>query len=152
MATTTSVNGTATAPAAVVRAFLEGLEAGDLDGALDLLADDAVWINVSLPTARGRKRIESLIRLGFGRLGMRFRVHFHHVATDVDVVLTERTDAIGIGPFEQRFWVTGRFEVRDGKIVVWRDYFDYVDYTVSILRGLAGMLSSRLNRPWPAQH
>lgn len=150
--TTTSPNGTATSPAGVVRAFLEAIEAGDLDGATTLLAPDAVWINVSLPAVRGRRRIEQLSRLFFGRMGMGFRVHFHHVVADGDVVLTERSDAIVLGPVEQRFWVHGRFEVRDGKIAVWRDSFDWADFTVGLLRGLAGGLSPRLNRPWPGRH
>ena len=149
MASAATTNGTATAPAAVVQAFLSGLEAGDFETALALLDDDAVWINVSLPAVHGRARIERLMRLGFERLGMGFRVHFHHVAADGPVVLTERTDALSIGRFEQRFWVNGRFEVHDGRITVWRDYFDYVDYTVSIVRGLVGLIAPALNRPWP---
>jgi limonene-1,2-epoxide hydrolase len=149
MAATTSVNGTATAPVAVVRAFLERMEEGEV--ATDLLAEDAVWINVSLPTVRGRDRIARLCRFGLER-GFHFRVHFHHVAADGGVVLTERSDALGFGRFEQRFWVHGRFEVRDGKITVWRDSFDYLDYTLSIVRGLAGVLSPALNRSWPPSH
>ena len=43
-------------PVRVVRQFLEGLAAGDLDGAADLLALDVEYINVSTPTIRGRNR------------------------------------------------------------------------------------------------
>ena len=150
MTTASTHNGTATTSSArVVVDFLEALAAADLGRAAELLADDAVWINVSLPTVRGRARIERLMRLGSER-GARFRVHFHNVAANGDVVLTERTDAIGLGRFEQRFWVYGRFEVRDGRIAVWRDSFDWADYAMSIVRGLAGMASPRLNRPWPS--
>ena len=147
--TTTTTNGTAaTSRARVVVDFLEALADSDVPRAMDLLSDDAVWINVSLPTVRGRRRIERLMRLGLQR-GARFRVHFHHVAVDGDVVLTERTDAIGLGRFEQRFWVYGRFELRDGRIAVWRDSFDWLDYSISVLRGLAGAVSPALNRSWP---
>lgn len=152
MSTTTSRNGAAHASAsAVVRSFLEALEADDVDRAMALLHEDAVWINVSLPAVRGRPRIERFCRLGV-RVGMRFRVHFHHVAADGDVVLTERSDALGIGRFEQRFWVHGRFEVRDGRITVWRDSFDWGDMTVSLLRGALGVAAPALNRPWPGRH
>ena len=137
-------------PSAIVREFLEALEAEDLDRALPLLADDAVWINVSLPTVRGRARIERLTRLAKGRVG--FRVHFHNVAADGPVVLTERSDALIFGPVEQRFWVHGRFEVRDGKITVWRDSFDWCDYLVGFLRGLVGAVVPSLNRHWPGRH
>jgi limonene-1,2-epoxide hydrolase len=145
----TTQNGTATAShARVVTDFLEALAAADVPRAMELLTEDAVWINVSLPAVRGRPRIERLMKLGYDR-GARFRVHFHNVATNGDVVLTERSDAIGLGRFEQRFWVYGRFEVRDGRIAVWRDSFDWADYGMSVVRGLAGMVSPRLNRRWP---
>ena len=150
MTIATSQNGTATtANARVVVDFLEALADADVDRAMELLTEDAVWINVSLPAVRGRRRIEGLMRLGYDRLGARFRVHFENVASRGDVVLTERIDAIGVGRLEQRFWVYGRFELRDGRIAVWRDSFDWLDYSVSLLRGLAGALVPRLNRPWP---
>jgi limonene-1,2-epoxide hydrolase len=150
MATTSPAakSNTSTEPTEVVRALLLALQDGDVDAALPLLADDVVWINVTLPTVRGRARVERLFRLGF-RFGGRFRVHLHAVASDGDVVLTDRTDALGIGRFEQRLWVYGRFTVRDGKIAVWRDSFDYLDLAISTLRALAGMLVPALNRPWP---
>ena len=150
MSIASTQNGTTTkANAQVVVDFLEALADDDTDRAMELLTEDAVWINVSLPAVRGRRRIERLVRLGSERLGARFRVHFHNVATSGSTVLTERTDAIAVGRLEQRFWVYGRFELRDGRIAVWRDSFDWLDYSVSLLRGLAGVISPRLNRRWP---
>ena len=67
-------------------------------------------------------------------------VKFHRVAADGNAVLTERTDAIIIGPFRLQFWVCGVFEVHGGKITLWRDYFDAFDFFVKApLRGLAGI-------------
>ena len=131
----------------VVVSMLEALEAKDLDRVDALLAEDAVWINVSLPTVHGKRRIMRILR-GFDGQS-RFRVHFHNVAEHGAVVLTERTDALGLGRFEQRFWVYGRFEVRDGQITVWRDSFDWGDMVVSLVRGLAGVVAPGLNRRWP---
>jgi limonene-1,2-epoxide hydrolase len=133
--------------AEVVTGFLEALAAHDLDTAFDLLTEDAEWINVSLPTVRGKERIERIIRALEGRGD--FRAHFHHVAVEGNTVLTERTDGLRVGRFEQRFWVYGRFELRDGKIAVWRDSFDWLDILVSLARGAAGVISPGLNRPWP---
>jgi limonene-1,2-epoxide hydrolase len=110
MAATGTQNGSAThATTRIVVDFLEALADGDVDRAMGMLTEDAVWINVSLPAVRGRRRIERMMRVGYDQLGARFRVHFHHVSGDGSVVLTERTDAIGIGRVEQRFWVYGRF-------------------------------------------
>jgi limonene-1,2-epoxide hydrolase len=140
----------ATAPADTVVEFLRALAAYDIDAALDLVADDLVYANVSLPTIYGRDRLERLARpwLRPGRMG--FNVHLNHVATEGDVVLTDRVDELNWGRFASRFWVYGRFEVDPGgKITLWRDSFDWLDVTIGNLRGLAGLLSPSLNRRMP---
>ena len=142
---------TATESADVVVEFLRALAAYDLDAALDLVADDLVYSNVSLPTIHGRDRLERIARpwLRPGRMG--FDVHLNHVATEDNVVLTDRVDEISFGRFASRFWVYGRFVVgEDGKIAVWRDSFDWLDVTIGNLRGLAGLISPALNRQMPA--
>ena len=52
------------------------------------------------------------------------RVRSSHLAAAGDVVLTERIDHIGSGDASFPVPVMGVFEVRDGKIARWRDYFD----------------------------
>jgi len=132
----------------VVRTFLSRLEDDDVDGALELLDEEAEWVNLSLPTIRGRDEIGRVLRL-LPRTGVRFRAHVHHVAEREGVVLTERTDGLGRGRFEQRFWVYGRFEVVDGRITLWRDSFDWSDLARSFFRGIAGAVTPRANRTWP---
>ncbi len=132
----------------VVRDFLEALADEDLDGALDLVADDIAYTNVPFPALRGRERLEQAFRTMRGRAG--FRVHFHAVAVEDGVVLTERTDALVFGSVVWQFWVYGRFEVVDGRITVWRDSFDYADVTVGLVRGLLGAVWPALARRWPA--
>ena len=130
----------------VVANFLEALQRSDLDAALALVAEDLIYINVSLPTIHGRRGLERVFRPLFkpGRAG--FAVRMHHIATDGEVVLTDRTDEITLGRFRARFWVYGRFVVRDGQITVWRDCFDWLDLSIAIMRGLAGMLIPAANR------
>lgn len=55
---------------------------------------------------------------------------------NISSVLTERTDSIIIGRFQAHFWVCGVFEVIDGKITLWRDYFDVWDMLKGTVRGL----------------
>ena len=143
------LSSSATAPADTVVEFLRALAAYDVDAALDLVADDLVYANVSLPTIYGRERLERIARpwLRPGRMG--FNVHLNHVATEGDVVLTDRIDELNYGRFATRFWVYGRFVV-GGKIALWRDSFDWLDVTIGNLRGLAGLVSPSLNRRMPA--
>ena len=127
--------------AEIVESFLYALQAVDLATADGLLDDDLVYENVGLPTIRGRARAIKLFRSMEGRGG--FEVKFHRVATDSSggaSVLTERTDAIVIGPLRLQFWVCGVFEVHDGKITLWRDYFDMFDMLKATVRGLIGVV------------
>jgi limonene-1,2-epoxide hydrolase len=148
--TGTPDHDTAKDPPAVVTGFLHALERFDLDAALDLVADDLVYINVTLPTLRGRDRLEQLARPVVRPDRMGFHVHFNHVAADGDVVLTDRIDELNFRRFAMRFWVYGRFVVRDGRIAVWRDSFDWVDVTIGALRGLIGLVAPAFNRRMPA--
>jgi limonene-1,2-epoxide hydrolase len=61
------------------------------------------------------------------------------LVADGPVVLTERTDTIELGRLRTSFWVCGTFEVHDGVITLWRDYFDWAAVSVAFLRGLPRM-------------
>ncbi|OBF97187.1 limonene-1,2-epoxide hydrolase [Mycobacterium sp. 852002-51152_SCH6134967] len=117
-----------------VETFLYALQDEDFDTADGLLADHAEWHNVGYPTIRGRQRIIGLMRRGQGRFG--FEVKIHRIAADGSSVLTERTDALVFGPVRLQFWVCGTFEVHAGRITLWRDYFDTLDFLKATVRGL----------------
>ena len=137
------------APADVVVDFLDAWKRYDLDAALELVTEDLVYTNVSLPTVHGRDRLELLARPIIREDRVGFTAYLHHVATAGDVVLTDRTDELTFRRFAARFWVYGRFVVRDEKIAVWRDSFDWLDVTVGNLRGLLGLVAPALNRRMP---
>ena len=146
-----SVSSAKLAPADVVVEFLEAWGRWDLDRVLELVTDDLEYINVSLPTVHGRDRLEALARpiMRPDRVG--FNAYLHHVATDGDVVLTDRVDELTFRRFAARFWVYGRFVVRDGQIAVWRDSFDWLDVTIGNVRGLLGIVAPALNRRMPGR-
>ncbi|GAA3224093.1 limonene-1,2-epoxide hydrolase family protein [Actinocorallia longicatena] len=133
-------------PIETVRAFLAALESLDVDAAVELLADGAVYQNVPLPPARGRKAVERQLRF-MVKYATGFEARLHHIAADGTTVLTERTDVLVNGSWRSEFWVCGTFETRDGKITLWRDYFDWPTFLFASLRGLGGVLRSRLSTP-----
>lgn len=116
----------------VVRGFLKALEAMDLEGALDRLSPDVVYQNMPLPAARGHRGVRRMLKPVF-RLAGGFEARINHLAANGPVVLTERTDAILVGPVRIPFPVCGTFEVRDGQIVLWRDTFDWATAVVNTL-------------------
>ncbi|MBX3284347.1 MAG: nuclear transport factor 2 family protein [Actinobacteria bacterium] len=141
--------GPLTDPQAVVEAFLHALAASDVEGAAALLADDVRYVNVGLPTVRGRARVAKVLG-GLAKPSTSFEVYLHAISADGPVVLTERTDVLVFGSLRAQFWVCGRFDVRDGRIELWRDAFDFVDITRAFLRGLAGMVLPGVRPPAPS--
>lgn len=131
-------------PAAVVRSLLDHLGSKDVDAALELLADDVEWRNSGLPVMRG-DRVRDTLRDLVGR-GLTLEVRFDHVATDGDVVLTDRTDVIGFGALTSEVRVRGSFEVRDGKVAVWDDSFSWLEAAGSGLSGIASLGLDLLRR------
>jgi limonene-1,2-epoxide hydrolase len=129
-----------------VKSFLDALAAADIDGALSLVSDDVVYQNVPLPPARGRRAFEKQMR-AFARFTDGFEVTTHNIAANGPIVLTERTDAFIVRGARAEFWVCGTFEVRDGRIVLWRDYFDWLAVSARTLmaapRAIFGALASR---------
>lgn len=121
--------------ARTVETFLYALQDEDFDSADAAMADNIAWQNVGFPTIRGRERIINLMRRGEGRIG--FEVKIHRIAAEGNAVLTERTDALVIGPLRLQFWVCGVFEVHGGRITLWRDYFDMWDFVKATVRGVA---------------
>jgi limonene-1,2-epoxide hydrolase len=128
-----------TDPQAVVEAFLGALAAADLDTAADLLDEHVTYVNVGLPALRGRRRTIGFLR-PLARPGASFEVYLHAIATNAATVLTERTDVLSFGAFRMQFWVTGRFDVQDGRITLWRDSSDYVDAFRAFVRAVLGVL------------
>ncbi|WP_422748091.1 limonene-1,2-epoxide hydrolase family protein [Mycobacterium sp. WMMD1722] len=132
--TTSAIDSAATAR--VVESFLYALQDEDFDTTDALMADHIAWHNVGFPIIRGRQRISGLFRRGQGKFG--FEVKIHRIAADGTTVLTERTDALVFGPLRVQFWVCGVFEVHAGRITLWRDYFDMVDFLKGTVRGVLG--------------
>jgi limonene-1,2-epoxide hydrolase len=126
----------------VVQEFLAALEDLDIDRAVALLDDSVVYQNVPLPPARGLRAVEKQLRW-LARYGSAFEVRYDNVAANGGIVLTERTDIITVGRVSAAFWVCGTFEVRDGRITLWRDRFDFVDVTWAFLRGAVRALLGR---------
>lgn len=120
-----------------VETFLYALRDENWDTAAALLDDNVVYQNVGFPTIRGRDRAMKIFA-PMKRPGVGFDVKIHRAAADGASVLTERTDGMVIGRVHLYFWVCGVFEVHDGQITLWRDYFDMLDIVKGVARGLLG--------------
>ena len=120
-------------PIAVVRRFCSAW--ADNLGATELAAfftDDAVYHNIPMTPIIGRgaiaNTIASFIRPGApGIESIDFRIL--NIAANGPVVMTERVDIFKLPHKSFELQVMGTFEVIDGKIKAWRDYFDQSQFT-----------------------
>jgi limonene-1,2-epoxide hydrolase len=118
----------------VVEGMFDALRNRDVEKVVDRLDDAVVWHNVGLPRVRGVRRVGKFMRL-LAKPQYGFDVTIHNIASDGDTVLTERTDVLIWRRLRIEFWVCGTFELRDGKILVWRDYFDNLDFLEGLIKG-----------------
>ena len=94
--------------------------------------DDAVYHNIPQAPVTGREAIANLIDT-FIRPGppgiesIEFRVI--NIAANGPVVMTERVDTFTVSDRSFELQVMGIFEITDGKINAWRDYFDMNQFT-----------------------
>ena len=110
-------------PTQVVQEFCTAFAAKDVTTIESLLADDVVYHNVGMAPAVGKEASVAMIQ-GFLHMAEKMTFEIHRIAANGDSVLTERTDTFTINGADSPVAVMGSFDLRDGKIVAWRDYFD----------------------------
>jgi limonene-1,2-epoxide hydrolase len=98
----------------------------------EFFTDDAVYHNIPFAPVAGREaiadNIASFIRPGPpGIERIEFKVI--NIAADGPVVMTERVDVFTLADKSFELPVMGTFEIGDGKIKAWRDYFDTNQFT-----------------------
>lgn len=128
-------SGNAKDNTALVRGFLEMFAEGRLTDAGKLLADDVLYHNMPLSPINGRGKVLSTLA-SFEKYMADFEVEYLNIAAGKDAVLTERIDRFKLFGKLCEIPVMGAFVVRDGKIVIWRDYFDLVDFGKQMLAAL----------------
>lgn len=107
----------------IVREFCDAFTGHDAQALRRYFTDDVVYHNIPMDPAVG---IEAAIAFIEGFFGMceSMTIETTHLAARDNVVLTERVDTFNIGGVIAPLPVMGTFEIRDGKISAWRDYFD----------------------------
>jgi limonene-1,2-epoxide hydrolase len=115
----------------VVRELCDALEKLDAEAMRPLFTDDVVYHNMPMDPAVGIDATIAFIENFFGMCESMVVETLHLTACD-NVVLTERIDTLTIGQVAVALPVMGTFEIRDGKISAWRDYFDMAQITKAL--------------------
>lgn len=113
-----------TSPLAVVKAFLKAMEPLDYDSAAAMMAPDCAYTNPPpIGTVKGPAGMRAVLEPFFApTIENEFRVL--REAVNNQVVIVERLDRHRLADKWVELPVTGVFEVHDGLITYWRDYYD----------------------------
>ena len=122
------------APIETVRRFCAVWSNVDPDEIAGFFTDDAVYHNIPMDPITGRETINSFIA-GFAGGAEQIDFRVRHIVADGPVVLTERVDVFLLPNGKVELPVMGTFEVKDGKIAAWRDYFDMKQFMDQMAAG-----------------
>jgi limonene-1,2-epoxide hydrolase len=104
-------------------AFMAAWPTGDAATLSRFFSEDAEYRNGPLEPVRGREAIvEDLAQMM--SLGGEVDAVIRHLLSDNTVVMTERVDYVRLDGKSAALRIAGVFEVHDGVISGWRDYFD----------------------------
>lgn len=118
----------------IVRDFCTAVGKHDAEALRAFFTDDVVYHNIPMEPAVGIDASIAFIS-GFFAMSEDMVIDTLHLAVRDNVVLTERIDTFKIGEIVAPLPVMGTFEIRDGKISAWRDYFDMNQITEMLSAG-----------------
>ena len=113
----------------IVERFLKTLESRDLDTLGELVTEDIVYENPPSAAHRGRQAMVDFLSFNYKRMTLSScEVHHWAESESGNVVMNERTEHMHFGDAKAGATFMGIFELRDGKISAWRDYWDHLSF------------------------
>ncbi|MBU6240363.1 MAG: nuclear transport factor 2 family protein [Acidobacteria bacterium] len=118
-------------PDELVRTFINHIEAKDLDAACALMSDDCEYDNVPMAKVFGIEAVKQILGpFTSGCSEINWVIVRQSATGDMTsgVVLNERIDRFKMGERWVELPLAGVFEIKSGKISLWRDYFDLATF------------------------
>ncbi|MDX1580490.1 MAG: nuclear transport factor 2 family protein [Alphaproteobacteria bacterium] len=106
-------------PAAIVQQWVDAFNAADVDALMALYDDAAINHQVAYEPLEGKDAIRSLFEMEFSRAEMVCQIE--NIIEDGDWAALEWADPLGLRG-------CGFFQVKDGKIIFQRGYFDKLSF------------------------
>ena len=113
---------TADDPESIVREFCASWPERNVDKLLTYFTDDALYHNMPMEPVTGKNGIREVLKMFVAAEDLEAEIT--GLATRGNIVFTERVDRMTIGGKRVLLPCAGVFEIRNGKIAAWRDYFD----------------------------
>ena len=112
---------------AIIRRFIEAWSRLDPEELSAYFTEDGVYHNMPSGPVAGRENVKQMIA-GFIGSWTETRWDVVNLLSAGDVVVAERVDRTRAGDKSVDLPCMGVFELEDGKIKIWRDYFDLGTY------------------------
>lgn len=112
----------------IIREFIGAWSRLDADELVEYFTEDGVYHNMPAQPVKGRDNLRKFIR-GFLTGWDKTQWDVLHLLCDGDIVMAERLDRTVVGGKPVNLPCFGIFEMKNGKIAVWRDYFDMATFT-----------------------
>jgi limonene-1,2-epoxide hydrolase len=111
----------------IVRQFIEAWSRLDAEELSSYFTEDGVYHNMPTGPVRGRANVKKMIAGFIGRW-TETQWDILNLVASGDLVIAERLDRTKAGTKAVDLPCTGVFEMENGRIKVWRDYFDLATY------------------------
>lgn len=121
----------------VIREFVQAWSNLDAEELASYFTEDAIYHNMPSDPVQGRASIQQFIA-GFIRPWESTEWEIISLVTDGDIVIVERLDKTVVAGSPVNLPCLGYFQLEDGKIKLWRDYFDLATYTDALTQALGG--------------
>jgi limonene-1,2-epoxide hydrolase len=115
-------------PGELVTALVRACEARDLDRVCSLVTDDIEYDNVPMGKVYGPEGVRKVLSAGVTQEATDIEWRVLEQIEQGDIVMNERVDRFLVNDTWIEIPIAALFKVRDGKICLWRDYFDLDTY------------------------
>lgn len=114
--------------ASIVREFIQAWSSLDAEKIVGYFCDDGCYHNMPLDPVSGRSNILEFVQ-GFLTTWTATEWEIVTIVADGNIVVAERIDKTKTTAGNVDLPCVGVFEMQQGKIKMWRDYFDMATYT-----------------------
>ena len=115
-------------PDEVVTALVEACELRNLDAVCALITDDIEYDNVPIGKVYGPEGVRSVLEAGVMAQADDIEWRVLAQVSSGNLVMNERVDRFRIGEQWIEIPIAAVFRLRDGRVCLWRDYFDLETY------------------------
>ncbi len=120
----------------IIREFVHAWSNLDAVELASYFNEDGIYHNIPSTAVQGRDNIQQFIA-GFIRPWESTNWEIVSLLAEGDIVMAERLDKTVVAGTPINLPCFGYFELENGKIKVWRDYFDLATYTNAIAKAMA---------------